>query len=173
MERHDILVINQLIVIAEDDSSVALAEPGVPNVKAVSKVKKPRPKPEKTLVLGSNSSLPHILSELAQYAAPGSTATVDNPRGAVRLSSPFEYFYERSNVARFTADEPGTYKIQVSGELVFPDQVNASFPRQHSYVMTVTADGESAGGCAVAGGSAGGALGLLLLAGRLLLRRRR
>ena len=103
----------------------------------------------------------------------GSTATVESPRGAVRLSSPFEYFYQKDSVAKFTADEPGTYKVQVSSELVFPDQVNANFPRAHSYVMTVTAEGESAGGCAVGGGSSGAGLGLVLLAGLVLLRRRR
>ena len=67
---------DQLIVIAEDDSAIELSEPGIPDLTAVSSVKKLRGKAEKTLVLGSNSSLPHVLEELSQYAAPGSTATV-------------------------------------------------------------------------------------------------
>ena len=103
----------------------------------------------------------------------GSTATVNNPRGTVRLSSPYEYFYLKNNVAKFNADEPGVYKIQVTGEMVFPDQVNANFPRTHSYVMTVKAEGESTGGCAVNGNTAGGGFALLLLASLWLLRRRR
>jgi MYXO-CTERM domain-containing protein len=97
----------------------------------------------------------------------GSSATVENPRGTVRLSSPYEYFYLRDNVARLNTDMPGTYKVKVTGELVFADSVNANFPRQHSYVMTVTAEGEPQAGCSVGGnGSAG--FGLLFAMALLL-----
>lgn len=102
-----------------------------------------------------------------------STATVENPRGSVRLSSPHEYFYLKNNVATFTADEPGTYKIKVQGELVFADQVNPDFPRASSYVMTVTADGGSTGGCSVGGHGSSAGLGLLLALALLGLRRAR
>ncbi|MBN2176505.1 MAG: hypothetical protein JW722_02480 [Demequinaceae bacterium] len=67
---------DRLIVIAEDDSAVFLTEPGVPDSQAVSKTKALRAQHEKTLVLGSNSSLPHMLRELNEYAAPGSSATI-------------------------------------------------------------------------------------------------
>ncbi len=103
----------------------------------------------------------------------GSNATVENPRGTVKLSSPYEYFYLKENVARFTADEPGTYEIKVTGELIFPDTVNPAWERTHSYVMTLTAEGESQGGCSVGGSSAGTGLGLLLALGLLLGLRRR
>jgi len=103
--------------------------------------------------------------------ANGSTATVENPRGTVRMSSPYEYFYLKDNIARFTADEPGEYQIKIQAELVFADRVNANFPRQHSYVMTLTAEGESAGGCSVGGSASGTGLALLLALGLLVARR--
>jgi MYXO-CTERM domain-containing protein len=103
----------------------------------------------------------------------GSTATVENPQGTVRLSTPFEYHYLKGNVASFTADEPGVYKVQLSGDLVFPDTVNANFPRSHTYVVTITAEGGSTGGCSVAGGSANAGLVLVLLGLGLLIVRRR
>ena len=102
-----------------------------------------------------------------------SSSVVENPRGTVRLSSPYEYFYLKDNVAKFAADEPGTYKIKVSGELLFADTVNVNFQRKHSYIMTVTATGDSAGGCNVGGNSSGAGLGLLLAFGLLLASRRR
>ena len=104
-----------------------------------------------------------------------STATVTNPQGTVRVSTPYEYHYLKGNVATFTADEPGEYKIRVTAELVFADTVNANFPRSYSYVTTVTAEGDSMGGCSVGGGAQNVGLGLIL-AGFLALvmvRRRR
>lgn len=67
---------DQIIVIAEDDSSVRLAPVGVPDPKVISKTKRVAARPEKTLILGSNSSLARMVSELDSYAAPGSTVTV-------------------------------------------------------------------------------------------------
>ena len=92
----------------------------------------------------------------------GSKATVENPQGTVRLSSPFEYHYIKGNVASFTADEPGEYKVQLVGELVFPDTVNSNFPKQHTYVASITAEGDSTGGCSVGGSRANAALGFVL-----------
>jgi hypothetical protein len=60
----------------------------------------------------------------------GSTATVINPKGTVRVSSPYEYHYDPTNVARFKADVPGNYTIKVTGELVFADTVNKDFARK-------------------------------------------
>lgn len=66
----------QIIVIAQDDSSIKLG-PGNPvDPSVISKAKPPAPKPEKTLILGANSALPHILEELNAYAAKGSTVKV-------------------------------------------------------------------------------------------------
>ena len=108
----------------------------------------------------------------------GSTATVVNPMGTVRMSTPFEYHYIKGNVATITVDEPGEYQIKLQAELVFPDPVNANFPRQHGYVMTLVAEGDSMGGCSVGGtparGGAAGAATVLVLLGLVLgLRRRR
>jgi hypothetical protein len=92
----------------------------------------------------------------------GSSSTVTNPQGTVRVSTPYEYHYLKGHVASFTADEPGEYQIRVTAELVFVDTVNASFPRTHSYVTTVTAEGDSLGGCAIGGGARDAGLGLIL-----------
>ena len=65
-----------LIVIAEDDSAIRLATPGVPDAAAVSTTKALKPKPERTLVLGYNSGLTRMLEELNEYVATGSKVTV-------------------------------------------------------------------------------------------------
>jgi len=80
-----------------------------------------------------------------------STATVRNPQGAVRGSTPYEYHYLKNAVATFSPDMPGEYRIKLAAELVFADTVNPSFPRQSSYVTTVVAEGDPVGGCAVGG----------------------
>jgi ion channel POLLUX/CASTOR len=67
---------DQLIVIAEDDSTIRLATPGVPDAAAVSTTKALKPKPERTLVLGYNSGLTRMLEELNEYVATGSKVTV-------------------------------------------------------------------------------------------------
>ncbi|MCB9557199.1 MAG: thrombospondin type 3 repeat-containing protein [Deltaproteobacteria bacterium] len=97
--------------------------------------------------------------------APGqSTATVQNPRGTVRLSTPYEYHYVKSNEATFTADAPGTYKIKVNAQLVFDDVVNKTFPKDAFHIVTITADGErQSSGCSVAGGPSAEWLGLSVL----------
>jgi hypothetical protein len=104
----------------------------------------------------------------------GSNATVTNPKGTVRMSTPYEYHYLKGNVASFVADEPGEYQIQLSGDLVFPDTVNPNFPRTDTYVMTITAEGDSTGGCAMGGARANLTLGLVLagLMGMVVLCRR-
>ena len=67
----------QLIVIAEDDSTIALAAtPGAPNEANVTGIPAVHAETERTLILGSHSQLPLILSELNDYAAAGSEVTV-------------------------------------------------------------------------------------------------
>ena len=106
----------------------------------------------------------------------GSDATVENPQGTVRVSTPYEYHYLKGNLAMFTADEPGEYRIKVVSDLVFTDTVNPNFPRSSTYVVTIVADGDSMGGCSMGNGGRPGvavsALALLALLG-LALRRRR
>lgn len=71
-----ITVDDQLIVIAEDDSSVELAPVGTPNPELVNNSPGIKPQPEKTLVLGYNPSLYLILPELNSYVPKGSIVTV-------------------------------------------------------------------------------------------------
>lgn len=66
----------QLIVIAEDDSTIEVAATGTPDNAKVTGVGKDESAPERTLILGSNSQLPLMLSELNEYVAPGSLVTV-------------------------------------------------------------------------------------------------
>ena len=65
-----------LILIAEDDSTVALGTPGAPDPTAISAAPVKTPRPEHALVLGYNSRLPTMLAELDAYVAPGSRVTV-------------------------------------------------------------------------------------------------
>ncbi len=68
---------DQLILIAEDDSTIHLGDgPGVPDTTSISTAKAPKKAPEHTLVLGYNTGLDAMLVELSEYVAPGSTVTV-------------------------------------------------------------------------------------------------
>jgi len=67
---------DQLIVIAEDDSTIRLAAPGTPDAASVSSKKDPKAKPERTLVLGYNAGLQGMLRELNEYVPAGSGVTV-------------------------------------------------------------------------------------------------
>lgn len=75
---------DQLIVIAEDDSVIVTAAPGVPDASAVSTTTPVAAQPERTLILGYNSGLAAMLKELNEYVAPGSVvslvADVKQPR---------------------------------------------------------------------------------------------
>jgi MYXO-CTERM domain-containing protein len=91
----------------------------------------------------------------------------------VNTSSTYEYFYLKGNVARFTPDEPGTYKIQLAAKLLFEDTSNPAWPTDASYVVTINATGESTSGCAVSGTATGALPAALALALALLVIRRR
>jgi voltage-gated potassium channel Kch len=68
---------DQLILIAEDDSTIRLGStPTAVDVAAISSAKVPANKPEHTLVLGYNSGLDAMVRELSEYVATGSTVTV-------------------------------------------------------------------------------------------------
>lgn len=67
---------DELIVIAEDDSRIAVSAPGTPDAGAVSTSPATPAAPETTLVLGYNSGLPAMLRELDEYVAPGSSVTI-------------------------------------------------------------------------------------------------
>jgi voltage-gated potassium channel Kch len=67
---------DQLIVIAEDDSTIKLTQPGAVDSAALADPIETVPSPEKTLVLGYNSGLASMLRELSEYVASGSSVTV-------------------------------------------------------------------------------------------------
>ena len=67
---------DQIIVIAEDDSAVALSAPGTPDDSIINASAIPVGSPERTLVLGYNSALHVMLSELAEYVPAKSSVTV-------------------------------------------------------------------------------------------------
>jgi voltage-gated potassium channel Kch len=67
---------DQLILIAEDDSTIRLAAPGVVDDSAISVADHAPARPEQALVLGYNAGLRTMLAELDQYVAPGSSVTI-------------------------------------------------------------------------------------------------
>jgi voltage-gated potassium channel Kch len=68
---------DQLILIAEDDSTIRLGDgPGTPDATSISSAKPLKKKPEHTLVLGYNSGVHAMLHELSEYVARGSTVTL-------------------------------------------------------------------------------------------------
>jgi hypothetical protein len=73
-----------LILIAEDDSAIALCENAGPEIDA-GVIRKPRPRTEKserTLILGWNDRAPTMIAHLDRYVPPGSEVTVVAPEGA-------------------------------------------------------------------------------------------
>jgi len=76
---------DEIVLIAEDDSTIALSEHQVPEFEA-SAIRKPpsrEPRPERTLILGWNDRAPTIVAELDNYVHSGSDVTVVTPDGAV------------------------------------------------------------------------------------------
>jgi voltage-gated potassium channel Kch len=67
---------DQLIVIAEDDSTIRLGPVGAIDESAISTTKVAAPAPERTLVLGYNPGLMGMLKELDEYVPAGSVVTV-------------------------------------------------------------------------------------------------
>jgi voltage-gated potassium channel Kch len=85
-----------IIVIAEDDDTIVLAEPGVPDLGVVSDSTVEPDRPESTLVLGHNEGLQLMLTELDGYSTPRSrvsiVADVEEPGfdGIVNLDVTFQ-----------------------------------------------------------------------------------
>jgi voltage-gated potassium channel Kch len=86
---------DELIVIAEDDSTITLASPGTPDVAAITASGSVEHVPEQTLILGYNAGLHSMLRELSEYVAPGSTvsvlADVDEPAFAEYPGMPIHF----------------------------------------------------------------------------------
>ncbi len=64
---------SQLIILAEDDDRLGFDRPATFDEKAISVSKNEKRKPERTLILGSNATLPMVLTELDASSASGST----------------------------------------------------------------------------------------------------
>jgi ion channel POLLUX/CASTOR len=75
---------DEIVLIAEDDSTIGLSEGPAPEIDAdVIRKAPPRERePERTLILGWNDRAPKIVSELDHYVHPGSEVTVVAPDGA-------------------------------------------------------------------------------------------
>ena len=86
---------DELVVIAEDDSTIRLTEPGTADEAAISDSVDGRVEPERTLVLGYNPGLLAMVRELSEYVAPGSSvsvlADVDEPEFPVYPSLPITF----------------------------------------------------------------------------------
>jgi MYXO-CTERM domain-containing protein len=104
-----------------------------------------------------------------------SEARIQNPRGSVTYSTSYEYHYLKDQIAKFEPDVAGDYEIQLSAELIFPDEQYPENNTSRTTFKLTAAEGEGAGGCACAtGGEQGlGALALLLVGGVVLGIRRR
>ncbi len=67
---------DELVLIAEDDSTIRLGTPVEPATDAIVEARPVERVPERTLVLGYNRGLHAMLAELDEYVAPGSLVTV-------------------------------------------------------------------------------------------------
>jgi hypothetical protein len=80
---------DEIILIAEDDSTIALSDGPAPQTDegAIRKFVPREPKPERTLILGWNDRAPRIVAELDHYVHPGSEVTVVTPDGSLSTHS--------------------------------------------------------------------------------------
>ncbi len=105
----------------------------------------------------------------------GSSAAVQNPKGAVSESLMWQYVYVPGQEPVFTPDVPGAYKIQLTARLAFDDK---AYPGQDSSTaeLDLTANGTGHGpggtGCSSSGQGGFSLFGALLALG-LVLRRRK
>ncbi|MEU8143227.1 potassium transporter TrkA [Nonomuraea sp. NPDC048901] len=107
---------DQMIVIAEDDSTVRLVRSFPPVVQqAITLPAREAAPPESTLMLGWNSRAPKIVAELDQYVAPGSilnvAAAVDESEFAFELTNLALNVKECDTTDRITLEslEPGMF----------------------------------------------------------------
>lgn len=102
----------------------------------------------------------------------GSRAAIENPTGAVSLSTAYQYVYLDGAVPTFTSDVDGEFDLQLQAKLVFPDR---AYPEKADSVstlkMTATPNGQPGGSsCQVV--PVDGSLAVVGLALLTLLRRR-
>ncbi len=91
---------DRLIVLAEDDSLIAVAaEPQRPDLPAVRASDGVPAGPEHTLILGSNAGLQTMIDELGSYVAPGSTVCLvaDVPHHGLRIPAGLEVTFHSAD----------------------------------------------------------------------------
>jgi hypothetical protein len=114
-------------------------------------------------------------------APSGSTATIDNPKGAATISTPFEYHYLMDRIVELVPDQPGTYEIYVTATLVWEDEVTGEVGATAETTATVNVVGDALEslGCSTApvgrdrSAAASGLLVLVMLALGFVVSRRR
>ncbi|MEM9068920.1 MAG: thrombospondin type 3 repeat-containing protein [Myxococcota bacterium] len=128
--------------------------------------------PDMIMQLGEDFRLPVFVNREAEddltyvwtiEAAPnGSSATVQNSRGALGEAIDFEYAYVGQN-ATFRPDTAGIYtlRLTVTAEV---DDLTGEVERTVTYDTTIYAEGNSSGGCSVTSTGASSSAGWLLLA---------
>ena len=67
---------DEIVVIAEDDSTIALGEPGIADDTVIARRDAEALVPERTIVLGVTAGLAGMLVELNEYVAPGSSVLI-------------------------------------------------------------------------------------------------
>ncbi len=96
-------------------------------------------------------------------------ATISNPKGAVSFSNSIQYIYEADRAAKFNANIPGEYTVELQAELAFEDDEGYSVKAAKSQ-MKIKVGGEAKGGCAAVPASTPA---LTALVGMVLFLRRR
>jgi hypothetical protein len=93
------------------------------------------------LRLFSNRAQTAIRYTWAVESSPSTrAASIQNPRGAVTNSSPWEYRYTTDRTPWFIANEPGEYVVRLESELVFDDAKGFS-KRSDLQTMKITVEG--------------------------------
>lgn len=106
---------DEIILIAEDDSTISLSDGPAPQADegAIRKSVPREPRPERTLILGWNDRAPRIVAELDHYVHPGSEVTVVTPDGSLS-TSPFEEL-ENQTVATHVGDATDRHVLDELG----------------------------------------------------------
>jgi len=105
-------------------------------------------------------------------APSGSRAAVNNPLGSASVSRNWQYAYVDGSVPTFKPDQPGTYVVQVSAQLQFPDRQYPTVSTATAQLnLEVTGNPRNATGCAAVPLDASALAGAVVLLG--LLKRRR
>ena len=103
-------------------------------------------------IFANRNSEPMRYSWRIANAPKGSHASIENPKGAVNDSSPYEYRYVDGEEAILVPDKKGTYNVQLTAELAFEDPATGETGVKAQTYAAIQATGDSLGssGCSVA-----------------------